>query len=96
MHDEEFIDDAYRECLRDYVIVSAVMAPYSGPETYIFPADEDGRALSMLEMSGSFKGALDHAQALANAGYLIAPQLPDCDGCRVNLAGEVECCQEKP
>lgn len=24
------------------------------------------------------------------------PQLPDCDGCRVDLAGEVECCQEKP
>ena len=82
--------------MRDYVIVSAVLAPYSGPETYIFPAAEDGRALSMLEMSGSFKGALDHAQALANAGYLIAPQLPDCSGCRETLAGEIVCCQEKP
>lgn len=24
------------------------------------------------------------------------PPLPDCTGCRVDLAGEVECCQEKP
>lgn len=26
----------------EYVVVSAVVVPYSGPETYIFPADENG------------------------------------------------------
>jgi len=60
----ETIDDMGKT---DYVIVSA--ARMMGPETYIFPARKDGTAINMLELSGSFRGSLDHAQALLNAGY---------------------------
>ena len=56
-----------------YVIVSAVDAMFSGPETYIFPASEAGRSpLSWGEMEGSFRGALDHAEALRGLGFEIA------------------------
>lgn len=54
-----------------YVVVSAVNVPFSGPETYIFPADSHGKALSWLELPGSFRGALDHTRALEGAGYDI-------------------------
>lgn len=56
----------------DYVIVSAVYAPFSGPETYIFPAREKGGdAINYLELAGSFKGGLDHTKALSLAGYQV-------------------------
>lgn len=53
-----------------YVIVSAVYA-YSGPETYIFPADESGDVLDWEELNGSFRGACNKFLALENAGYKI-------------------------
>jgi hypothetical protein len=58
-----------------FVIVSAVDAMFSGPETYIFPAvakGEDWEASDMGELDGSFRGDLNHAEALRNAGYEIA------------------------
>jgi hypothetical protein len=55
----------------DYVVVSAVDASYSGPETYIFGSNKDGECPSMLELPGSFKGGKDHALALARAGYAL-------------------------
>lgn len=54
----------------EHVVVSAVTA-YSGPETYIFPADADGRVLDYMELDGSFRGGLDHAHALDGAGFEI-------------------------
>lgn len=39
------------------------------PETYIFPADKDGKITDWGELDGSFKGDYDHVQALKNAGY---------------------------
>jgi len=59
-----------KECLTDFVIVSAA-APNSEPETYIFPANREGKALNMIELSGSFKGELNHVRALENAGYKV-------------------------
>lgn len=53
----------------EYVIVSANNVMYSGPETYIFAADSGGQVTDWLELDGSFKGDLDHVQALENAGY---------------------------
>jgi hypothetical protein len=55
-----------------HVIVSAAVAPYSGPETYIFPADADGKVENYCELDGSFRGELSHAKALENAGYEIS------------------------
>ena len=53
----------------EYVIVSAAMAMFSGPETYIFGADENGEVVDWGELPGSFRGGLDHAAALKGAGY---------------------------
>lgn len=55
----------------EYVIVSAVVATVTGPETLIFPAFESGVAASMSDMDGSYRGSLSHAAALQRAGYSI-------------------------
>ncbi|MCD5310901.1 hypothetical protein [Kineosporia babensis] len=57
---------------RRYVIVSGVNVPFSGDETYIFPADESGKIVDFTELDGSFRGAIDHERALAGAGYEVA------------------------
>ena len=54
-----------------YVVVSAVNATYSGPETYIFGANETGDIIDWGELDGSFRGDLDHEEALRNAGYEV-------------------------
>lgn len=53
----------------DNVIVSAVVATFSGPETYIFAATRDGECVDFGELDGSFRGGLDHERALKSAGY---------------------------
>lgn len=52
------------------VVVSAVVALFSGPEVLIFPADEDGRVREWGELDGQ-RGHLDHGQALRAAGYEV-------------------------
>lgn len=54
-----------------YVVASATYVMFSGPETYLFPADEHGTVTSWSELPGSFKGDLDHAEALERAGYRV-------------------------
>lgn len=54
-----------------YVVVSAVNVMFSGPETYIFPANSNAKILNWLELPGSFRGGLDHTRALEGAGYSI-------------------------
>lgn len=54
-----------------FLWVSAAVVPYRGPETYVFPANSKGRVLDWGELDGSFKGGLDHEQALRNAGYEV-------------------------
>ena len=63
------LDPALPDGGHRYVIVSAAIVSLTGPETYIFPASESGEPIDMLELNGSFRGELDHAQALRNAGY---------------------------
>ena len=53
----------------DYVVVSAVNAMISGPETYIFSADETGGIKNFSAIEGSFRGKLDIWEAIRNAGY---------------------------
>lgn len=62
---------AHNDVEVDHVIVSAV-SPLSGPKTHIFPSNAKGEVLDWLEMPGSFRGELNHAKALLNAGYTIA------------------------
>lgn len=56
----------------EYVIVSAVVARFSGAETYIFPAHEDGRPISYRELDGSYRGGLSHREAIECAGWELA------------------------
>ena len=55
-----------------YVVVSATNAMFSGPETYIFPANESGEVSDWCELPGSQKETLNHEDALRDAGYAIA------------------------
>jgi hypothetical protein len=57
--------------IHSYVIVSAVDAMFSGPETYIFPANEDGQIQDYGELEGSYRGGFDHVTALEGAGYAV-------------------------
>lgn len=62
----------YEETLTtDHVVVSAAHGMLTGPETYIFPADADGKILNWGELDGSYRGGLDHASALESAGFQI-------------------------
>lgn len=67
---EDYDTGEYKQST-SYVVVSAAIAPFSGPETYIFPADKTGKIIDWLELNGSYQGGLDHKLALTNAGYEI-------------------------
>lgn len=56
----------------EYVAVSAVIAAFTGPETYIFPANGEGKITEWGEMEGSYRGGLNHARALEGLGFVIA------------------------
>ena len=70
MADYKWHDDPVKE----YEIVSAVVADYSGAETYIFPADAEGNAESMFELPGSQRGTLSHVKVLNDAGYTVVDE----------------------
>jgi hypothetical protein len=54
----------------EYVVVSG--AKVAGQlETYIFPADENGTAIHLRELPGSFHGSINHMKALNGAGYAV-------------------------
>ena len=57
--------------IHDIVVVSAVYALFSGPETYIFPGTADGEITDFVEMAGSYRGGLDHEEALRGMGYEV-------------------------
>ena len=52
-----------------FVIVSSAVSMVTGPETFVFPADEEGKVMSWGELKGSFRGNPDHKKALRRAGY---------------------------
>jgi hypothetical protein len=54
-----------------YVIVSCTSVPFSGPETYIFPADKTGKILSWLELPGSKHGNFTIDAVLEDLGYTV-------------------------
>lgn len=59
----------------DHVVVSAVRV-LGVPETYIFAADASGEVTGWGELEGSFRGGLDHAEALRGAGYELGTATP--------------------
>jgi hypothetical protein len=62
--------------LPEFVVVSATVVMYTGPETYIFASDADGRVEDFMELDGSYRGGLSHAKALKGAGYGIVYPCP--------------------
>lgn len=65
--------ETYEGGTTEHVWVSAVVVGYGqGPETYIFPCDEDGEVTNWGEQRGSYKGGLDHEEALRGAGYEVS------------------------
>lgn len=48
----------------NYIVVSATVAMFSGPETYLFPADNNGKVLGWEELDGSYRGGMDHQMAI--------------------------------
>jgi hypothetical protein len=64
-------DDEKEPASSEYVWVSAANVMFTGPETYIFACDAEGKVTDWGELEGSFRGGLDHAKALAGAGYTI-------------------------
>jgi hypothetical protein len=63
------LDPPLKKCRQ--VVVSAAVVPFSGVETFIFPADKDGEISSWSELPGSTKGTSSHEVALRNAGYEV-------------------------
>jgi hypothetical protein len=54
-----------------YVVVSATTAPFTGPETFLFPATKAGKVKDWGELDGSIRGTLEHKKALKHAGYRL-------------------------
>ena len=52
----------------DYVVVSAVLAPYVH-ETYIFGSDRHGKIIDWEQLPGSIPECYSHEKALNYAGY---------------------------
>lgn len=46
-----------------HYVVSAVVVPFSGPETYVFPGDENGEITDFGEIVG-LRGTLAHTEAI--------------------------------
>lgn len=63
---EQELDDCGRTVPYDHVVVSAIAEAFDTglPETYIFPADEEGDFLSWAELPGSVQGVFDHDVAI--------------------------------
>lgn len=57
--------------LPQYVVASATVVPYTGPETYVFASDENGVITEWNELTGSTRGDLDQDEALRRAGYEV-------------------------
>jgi hypothetical protein len=55
----------------EYVIASAAVAMFSGPETYLFPATADGEVTGWGELPGSQRGTLSHGAVFADLGYEV-------------------------
>lgn len=57
-----------------YVVVSKADVPYSGWETYIFPADVEGNVLDWGELPGSARGNVSHLEAITDLETYLQEQ----------------------
>lgn len=54
-----------------YVITSATQVEFTGPETYMFGADENGEIVDWCELPASYRGELNHKKCFENIGYKV-------------------------
>lgn len=54
-----------------YVVASSVVAMFSGPETYLFPATAKGEIKEWVELSPSQRGTLSAKKVFKDAGYEV-------------------------
>jgi hypothetical protein len=54
-----------------YVVTSAKSVQFSGPETYMFGADENGEIVDWCELPGSYRGELNHQKCFEEIGYNV-------------------------
>jgi hypothetical protein len=54
-----------------YVVTSISDLAFSGPETYMFAADENGNIINWNELPGSYRGELNHGKCFKEIGYKI-------------------------
>lgn len=52
-----------------FVITSVSDMGPSGPETYMFAADEKGNIVDWCELPGSYRGDLNHEKCFEEIGY---------------------------
>ena len=71
-----YFDNDYRLCESEYVVASAVSNPLdtSIPETLLFPSSEDGSILIWSELPGSYRGGMDHEEALRGLDHQPVPE----------------------
>lgn len=77
-YDMDYDTDEYQS-KTDFVIVSTVVAPFSGLETFIFPADKNGEITSWGELDGSQRGTSSHREVLEAAGYTLDLGIRDAE-----------------
>lgn len=58
-----------KTCETHFVITSAADVIYSGPETYIFPANSLGEVTDWGELPGSLRGSLNHETAIKGINH---------------------------
>ena len=66
---EDWTPDGLRTREADYVVASAAIVLFTGPETYLFPSDPNGEPISWCELPGSYRGGLSIKTAIENAGW---------------------------
>ncbi len=63
----------------ELVAVSQANVPFSGPETYIFPCDEDGEIIDFGELPGSRRGSISPDSLMRELGYNVVERPVESD-----------------
>lgn len=63
------MDPPHEGC--EFVRSSAADTIDHGPETYLFPCDNEGNVTDWGELEGSFVGDMNHESAIRGAGYVV-------------------------
>lgn len=73
MESTDWDDDSNKLTLKhDFVVLSSVIAfDHGSAETFIFPANAEGKVTNWGELPGSQRGTLDHDYILWRKGYQV-------------------------